>query len=66
MKFAEGLGFINTRIILFIVFSLMFVPIGLIMRLFGKDPMHRQFTQDTNSYRVIREKPTKDHMENPY
>lgn len=67
MKCAEALGFINTRIILFIVFAFMFVPIGLLMRLLGKDPMHRQFIHDTNSsYRVIREQPTKDHMETPY
>ena len=66
MKLAEGLGFINTRIILFIVFALMFVPIGLVMRLFGKDPMERRFMQETNSYRIVRENPTKDHMEHPY
>ena len=39
MKLAEGLGFINTRIILFIVFYGMFMPMGLVMRLAGKDFM---------------------------
>ncbi|HQQ75530.1 MAG TPA: SxtJ family membrane protein, partial [Pseudomonadales bacterium] len=42
MKLAEGLGFINTRIILFIVFYGLFLPMGVVMRLFGKDPMQRK------------------------
>lgn len=66
MKLAEGLGFINTRIILFIVFYGLFMPMGLVMRLFGKDPMHRQFAHALDSYRTTRENPTKDHMEHPY
>lgn len=66
MKLAEGLGYINTRIILFIVFYAMFLPMGLIMRLAGKDPMHRQLEPASPSYRVTRENPDKDHMEHPY
>ena len=66
MKMAEGLGFINTRIILFIVFYGMFLPMGFIMRLFGKDPMQRKMESTLDSYRITRENPTKDHMEHPY
>jgi hypothetical protein len=66
MKLAEGLGFINTRIILFIVFYGMFLPMGFIMRLFGKDPMQRKMESTLDSYRITRENPTKDHMEHPY
>jgi len=66
MKFAMVLGAINTRIILFIVFFALFFPMGVIMRLFGKDPMHRKIDTGATSYRITRENPAKDHMETPY
>lgn len=66
MAIAEKLGWINTRIILFLVFYAMFFPIGIIMRLAGNDPMHRRFDNAIKSYRSTRENPTKDHMEHPY
>ncbi len=66
MKLAEGLGYINTRIILFVLFYGMFLPMGLVMQLFGKDPMQRKIDTALASYRVTRENPSKDHMEKPY
>jgi hypothetical protein len=66
MKLAEGLGFINTRIILFILFYGLFMPMGVIMRLFGKDPMHRELNAALDSYRVTRNNPARQHMEKPY
>lgn len=66
MKLAEGLGFINTRIILFILFYGMFMPMGFIMRLAGKDPMHRQLNATLDTYRVTRNNPARQHMEKPY
>jgi Saxitoxin biosynthesis operon protein SxtJ len=52
MKIGHILGWINTRIILSIVFYGMFVPMGFIMRLAGKDPMRREFKSDITTYRV--------------
>ena len=66
MKLAEGLGFINTRIILFILFYGMFMPMGLVMRLMGKDPMHRQLNATLDTYRTNRTNPARQHMEKPY
>ncbi len=66
MKLAEGLGFINTRIILFILFYGLFMPMGFIMRLTGKDPMHRQLNAALDTYRVTRNNPARQHMEKPY
>ena len=43
MAIGHGLGWINSRIILGIMFYLIILPIGLTMRLFGKDPMARKF-----------------------
>ena len=66
MKLAEGLGFINTRIILSIVFFVMFFPAGMMMRLLGKDPMERKIDTSLDTYRVNRENPARNHMEKPY
>lgn len=41
MRFAFVLGWINTRIILLILFYLVFTPIGLFMRLFRVDLLER-------------------------
>lgn len=54
MKFAHALGWVNTRIILSIVYFLIFTPLALIFRLIGKDPMERRF-DEAGSYWVKRE-----------
>lgn len=62
MKIGHVLGLVNTRIILTLVFYGLFTPIGLVMRLLGKDPMHRQFEPDAETYRVIRSTRPATHM----
>jgi Saxitoxin biosynthesis operon protein SxtJ len=52
MKLAEVLAWVNTRILLGVVFYGVVTPIGLVMRLLGRDPMRRQFERDGESYRV--------------
>jgi hypothetical protein len=66
MKFGLVMNWINTRLILGIIFYLMFLPIGLIMRLFGKDPMRRKLDKELASYRVISEDEDRDNVERPY
>ena len=39
MRFGEALGWLNTRILLTLVFFLVVTPIGLLMRLFGRSPI---------------------------
>lgn len=39
MWIGEGLGWINTRILLTLVFFLVVTPIGIVMRLFGRSPI---------------------------
>ena len=60
------LGWINTRIILGIVFYLLFTPVSLLMKLLRKDPLHRKLTAKIESYRKIRSAPPKTQMEKPY
>jgi Saxitoxin biosynthesis operon protein SxtJ len=51
MKFAEILGYINTRILLGLFYYVGMTPTGLLMRLAGKDPMTRTFKQkDARTY----------------
>ena len=67
MKFAEGLGWINSRIILTVVFYVLIMPMGLLMRLFGGDPMKKKPTKE-ESYRIVPSNriPPKKHMERPF
>lgn len=66
MKIGYLLGWINTRIILGILFYLLFFPIAVIMRGLGKDPMKRKKDLAVTSYRVAHVKPEKNHVERPY
>jgi hypothetical protein len=66
MKLGHGLGWVNTRIILSLLYYLVFTPVGLLMRLFGKDPMRREWLADEDSYRVASRRPPAKSMENPF
>ncbi len=66
MKVGHVLGAINTKIILGIIYYLLITPMGLVMRLMGKDPMHRALTQGTDTYRVVRAPRPRDHMRNQF
>ena len=41
-KFSGVLGYINARILLTLMFSLLLVPVSLLWRLIGKDPLARR------------------------
>ncbi|MDP3732510.1 MAG: SxtJ family membrane protein [Candidatus Omnitrophota bacterium] len=56
MKLAFVLGWINTRLILFILFYLLFTPIGLVMRLFKVDLLERKIEKNKDSYWKKKEK----------
>ena len=66
MKFAVVAQWVNTRIIMLLLFYLMILPIGLLLRLFGKDAMHRNFDRSADSYRVAADSQENNHMEKPY
>ena len=55
MKFAAVLAWINTRILLVIMFYLVFTPTGFIMRLFGADPLDLKMDKNKNSYWIKKE-----------
>jgi hypothetical protein len=66
MKIGHVLGYINTRILLGAIFYGMITPMGVIMRLFGKDPMHRTLESGADTYRVIRVPRSRLHMKNQF
>ncbi len=66
MKFGQVMNWINTRIILGILFYVIFFPVGLLLKLFGKDPMHRKLDKKSSSYRELNEHDSKTNLERPY
>jgi hypothetical protein len=60
------LGWINTRIILGLVFFTMFAPVALVLRIFGKDPLHRKLDEKAETYRVASTKLPRERMEKPF
>ena len=66
MKIGHGIGWVNTRIILGVLFYVMVLPMGLVMRMFGKDPMARRMDKSASSYRVKSISEPKDRLEKPF
>lgn len=66
MTIGQALGWVNTRIIMTVMFYLIILPVGLLRRLGGKDPMARTMSPDEKSYRVPSTEPDKKHIERPF
>jgi hypothetical protein len=62
MAVGEVLGWINTRLILGVLFYGLFTPMGLLMRLRGKDLMRCTLAPEAETYRVIRQPRPASHM----
>jgi hypothetical protein len=66
MRVGLLLNRVTTPIILGIVYFLVFMPIALLMRLFGRDSLARRFDRRATSYRVTSVKRPPTHMERPF
>ena len=66
MQVGHVLGAINTKIILGVVYYGLITPMGLVMRLMGKDSMHRALVKEATSYRVVRAPRPRQHMKNQF
>lgn len=62
MWIGHVLGWINTRILLGIVFYGLITPIGIVFRLIGKDAMKQAFEESSPTYRVICKPRHRGHM----
>ena len=66
MRFALLLSKVTTPIILGIVFYLIISPMGLVMRLLGKDPMQREKDDSLETYRVRPTRTGNTDLERPF
>ena len=66
MKIGHALGWINTRIILGLVFFVMFAPIALLFKLIGRDSMERRLDDSMPSYRKPSHHLPRERMEKPF
>ncbi len=55
MRISFAIGWANTKILLFLTFYLVITPIGLIMRIFGKDLLNQKIERNKSSYWIKRE-----------
>ena len=62
MWIGHVLGWINTRILLGIVFYGLITPLAIIFRVMGKDTMRQAFSENSPSYRVLRQRRSPSHM----
>lgn len=60
MAFALVLGTIMTAVLLSLVFYLVVTPIGLVLKVLGKDPMHRRPDPSLASYWIARSEESND------
>lgn len=66
MKFGVIMGWVNSRIILFLIFYLIITPAGLVARLLGARLIEEGLSKEVESYRIIESHPNNNHMEKPY
>jgi len=66
MRIGEMLGWVNSRIILGVVYYLVMLPIGFVRRFAGSDPMRRRFDSTAATYKVSRSQRPASHMRHQY
>ena len=66
MRIGLVLGWINTRIILGVLFLAIFFPIALALKCLQKDPMNRKLSAELDTYRSACHPQDRDHFERPY
>jgi len=66
IRVALQIGHVVNSVILAIVYFLVITPMGVVMRMMGKDPMRRKLDRNVDSYRVISKVADRDHVERPY
>jgi len=66
MFLGKILGYINTRIILGIIYLAIFTPISCVFRVLGKDPLQRTYQPGAKSYRIASRQPKPENLTRPY
>ena len=66
MRIGQILGWINTRILLDVIFYGSITPMELFLRLLGKDSIRRVLVQEAPTYRIVRFPKSPVHMKNQF
>jgi hypothetical protein len=66
MVIGEALGWINSRVILTILYCGLIIPIGFVRRMMGNDPMRRKLEKNADTYKIPRVRRPASHMERQY
>lgn len=66
MVVGHAFGWVNSRILLAAVFFLIIAPLGLMLRMLGKNPITRRPDADAPSYRIASAKSAPKGMERPF
>lgn len=54
-KVAHSIGWFNTRVILILLYYILLTPIGIMMKVFGKDNLNKKINKEEKSYWLKRE-----------
>jgi len=65
IKFGDFIGKINSKIIILVLFYLVFLPIGILLKICRKDLLGKKINQSAKSYFIDREKQP-EAMENQF
>ena len=66
MRVGIFLSKIMTPLWMGLVFYLVVMPMGLIMRMFKKDPMERKLNTEASTYRIMSQLKSRESMERPF
>ena len=66
MRFGLIAGWVNSRIILAVLFYFIVFPMGLVMKVLGKDPMKRKFDTELEGYRILSDTRPESSLEKPF
>jgi Saxitoxin biosynthesis operon protein SxtJ len=62
MALGGALGWVNTRLVLGLIFFGLITPMGFVIRLTGRDPMRRALEPNATTYRVPQKPRSGQHM----
>ena len=66
MKFAFMLGWFNSRLILSLMWLLVFTPVALVQRIIRRDALERKWTKETSSYWQSKPTPPPKHFDRQF
>jgi hypothetical protein len=66
MFIGHCLGWLNTRILMTLIFYVVFTPAALFMRVIGRDAMTRKYESSAKSYRVNKAPRQASHLSHPF